>query len=78
MNHLRVLKEACSERKLIEIRAQWKDPIFAKALKGKLKSPFKERKKLEEDCLMLKPILKAEIGNNENPNSLYMRVISNL
>ena len=60
----------CSDRKMIKIRAQWKDPTFAKSLKGKLKLPFNERTKHEEDCQMLKLALKAKIGHEENPNSL--------
>ena len=74
MNLMCVLKEVCSERRLIEIRAQRKDPTFARSLKGKLKLPLKEGKKLEKDCQMRKLTLKAEIGNEEYPNSLCMRV----
>ena len=43
---------------------------FREFLQGRLILPFKERTKLEEDCQMLKLSLNAEIGNEENPNTL--------
>ena len=45
------------------------DHVFGSTLKGKLKSPFKEKLKFEDGYLMLKLILKAGNGNRENPNS---------
>ena len=56
----------CSERILSEIRAQWKDPTFAKSMKRQLELSFQVKKKHEDDCLMLQLILKADIGNKEN------------
>ena len=49
---------------------------FREFLQGRLKLPFKEGTKLEEDCPMLKLALKAEIGNEENQNLLCMVVNS--
>ena len=37
------MKEVWLEPKMIEIRAQWRESIFAKSLKGKLKLPLKGR-----------------------------------
>ena len=42
-------------------------------MKEKLKSPLKEKRMLG----MLKLILKAGIGNRENPNSLFLSLIEN-
>ena len=70
MNPLRVLKETCQEHKLNEFRVQQMDQVFENTLKGKLKSPFKQKLKPEEGYLMLKLILKAGNGDRENPMSL--------
>ena len=77
MNLSCVLNEVCSKRKLTEIRAQWKDPTFAKSLKGKLKSPFKEKKN-EKNSQMLKLSLKAENWNEDSANSLCVSLLSKL
>ena len=49
-----------------------------KILERKAEIAIQGEKKLEEDSLMLKLILRAEIGNEENPNSLYRSLVSNL
>ena len=66
------------EHKLIEIIIQETDSAFVNTLKGKLKLPFKEKMKREEDYLMLKPTLRVGNRNRENQDSPCVRLIKNL
>ena len=74
MNQVQLLKETCQEHNLIEIVIQETDSAFVNTLKGKLKLPFKEKMKHEEDYLMLKPTFRVGNWNREN----HERLIKNL